>query len=182
MSFHVLVVCTGNICRSPIGHLLLDAPLGDEVTVSSAGTRAMVGHPVQPELAALLPPAVDASGFAASQLTPARVKEADLVLAMTREHRQAVVEMFPGALRRSFTYREFARLMALPEGVPSAPTPADALRSAVAAAGLLRPRVRTTGDLDDIADPYQRGQEAYARAYAEISEAARAIIGGALRS
>ncbi|GAB3624535.1 hypothetical protein GCM10027418_26200 [Mariniluteicoccus endophyticus] len=42
------MVCTGNICRSPAGHLLLQRYLGDSVEVTSAGTHALVGQPVDP--------------------------------------------------------------------------------------------------------------------------------------
>ena len=50
--FHVTVVCTGNICRSPMGEVILrdlfaEAGLGDAVTVDSAGTtRWEVGNPM----------------------------------------------------------------------------------------------------------------------------------------
>ena len=48
----ILTVCTGNICRSPVAERLLQAGL-DQVLpggfeVPSAGTRAMVGDPIQP--------------------------------------------------------------------------------------------------------------------------------------
>ena len=66
------------------------------------------------------------------------LKEADLVLTMTLAQRGLVVELCPSAVRRTFTLREFARLMswADPSVLPSGPT-ADRLRAAIplAAAG-----------------------------------------------
>ena len=48
----ILTVCTGNICRSPVAERLLQAGLNQAVpggfVVASAGTRAMVGEPMQP--------------------------------------------------------------------------------------------------------------------------------------
>ena len=44
----ILVVCSGNICRSPIGEGLLRDRLRGKVTVSSAGCTALVGHPADP--------------------------------------------------------------------------------------------------------------------------------------
>ena len=46
MTFSVLTVCTGNICRSPLAELILAASLSDipDVRVESAGTGALVGH------------------------------------------------------------------------------------------------------------------------------------------
>ena len=54
--FAVLVVCIGNVCRSPaVEHLLRSALDGDStVAVHSAGTRALVGQPVQPPMKRLL--------------------------------------------------------------------------------------------------------------------------------
>lgn len=43
----ILVVCTGNICRSPIGEHLLRGLLSNKI-VDSAGTNALVGHAADP--------------------------------------------------------------------------------------------------------------------------------------
>ncbi|GMA87571.1 hypothetical protein GCM10025868_28210 [Angustibacter aerolatus] len=49
----VLVVCTGNVCRSPLVERLLRQRLGtDAVDVSSAGTQALVGEPMTDPAAA----------------------------------------------------------------------------------------------------------------------------------
>jgi protein-tyrosine phosphatase len=64
--------------------------------VSSAGTRAVIGHPVHAKAARVLVElGGDPADFAARQLKPAIATEADLVLAMTREHRDAVLEITP---------------------------------------------------------------------------------------
>ena len=44
-TFSILTVCTGNVCRSPAVERLLASKLGPTVSVASAGTHALVGHP-----------------------------------------------------------------------------------------------------------------------------------------
>ncbi len=116
--FDILVVCLGNVCRSPIAeHLLrarLDTLLGEragEIRVSSAGARALVDQPMEESAAReLLALGGDPRGFTASQVTSARLNRADLVLTATRGLRSRVLEDAPRALRRTFTIREFAAL------------------------------------------------------------------------
>src|SRR3954465_11561123 len=110
--FQILCVCTGNICRSPAAERLLTSRLGPEVEVSSAGTQALVGEPMSPPIDQLVQSAgAAAGGFLARRLTERLMQSADLVLAMTRAHRGDVVELWPQAVRRAFTLREFARLL-----------------------------------------------------------------------
>ncbi|MFF2371033.1 low molecular weight phosphatase family protein [Agromyces sp. NPDC058110] len=114
---NVLVVCTGNICRSPVAEQVLTARLHavglDGVQVSSAGTGALVGSPMTPEAAALsVRYGADPSGHLARQLTASLVQDADLVLTATRQHRARVAELVPRAARRAFTLREFSRVLA----------------------------------------------------------------------
>lgn len=82
----ILIVCVGNICRSPLAEGLLRKKLEDQgksVRVESAGLGALVGKPADPtsvELAAEL--GVDLSGHRARQLTPELLREFELVLVM----------------------------------------------------------------------------------------------------
>lgn len=114
-SLHVLFVCTGNICRSPSAERLavayaerLQIP---KFEASSAGTRAVIGHPIQTEAAGVLKRLGGRDeDFAARQLTAKVVRPADLVLTMTRAHRDSVLEIAPTKLNRTFTLREASRL------------------------------------------------------------------------
>lgn len=165
----VLVVCTGNICRSPAAQLVLGAALDDSVVVTSAGTRAVVGAPVAPPMARLVARrGLDPAAFAARDLTPDLVRAADLVLTMTRRHRADVLDLAPAALRRSFLFTE---LPAIAEAVGTgdrATTDAARLAAVVAAA----PRARAVLDLarhaPDVEDPYGRSDEVYERVLGTI--------------
>jgi protein-tyrosine phosphatase len=71
----------------------------------------MTGYPIQPYAARVLEElGGDASNFAARQLKPTIAEDADLVLTMTRAHRDDVLKLAPQQLHRTFTLREAARL------------------------------------------------------------------------
>ena len=163
MTFDLLFVCTGNICRSPMAeHLAASKLPRDRFRVHSAGTYGLHGYPIEQKAAAQLA-GIDCEAFRARRLDAGMVEEATLVLTATREHRTAVVTLVPTALARTFTIKEFGRLV---EHVgPVAP------EDLVAAAAAQRGRTWTPPEQDDVADPYGQNAAAYARAYREISAA-----------
>jgi protein-tyrosine-phosphatase len=107
----ILLVCTGNICRSPLAAALLQRALAqrgmEAVEVTSAGTGAWDGAPVS-EGAYLvgLERGLDLSGHRARLLTRELVEGADLILTMARHHRARVDEL--GGERRVFVLGEYA--------------------------------------------------------------------------
>ena len=171
-AFTVLFVCIGNVCRSPLGERLLASKLPDDgFMVASAGVGAMVGAPMTPEVVVHLESyGGSADGFVSRQLTPGMVKESDLVLAATTAIRSRVLEDSPGALRRTFTVREFAALL---DVIPAEGDPATLVRVAA------EERSRASLDDYDIPDPYRRGDEANAVA-AQLMAAAVDRIAKAL--
>lgn len=200
----VLVVCTGNVCRSPYLERLLTARLESPgIEVTSAGTAALTGRPMAPEAAALLEGAGgDPTGFTARQLTPELVAATDLVLAATRDHRARVAAMHPPALRYVFTVGDFADLVRdLPEGevlheaepgrsagpddwfgegsaYVDGHEPSWVARVASAAArrrGLTLPRPAA---IVDLTDPYRRGDAEFVRMAAQVEQALPALIHG----
>jgi protein-tyrosine phosphatase len=96
----VLVVCVGNICRSPMAEALLRARLGHgpRFDVSSAGVSALVGRPADESAVALMRErGIDISAHRARQLTPQLVAASDLVLVMETGHERAVLDIAPQA-------------------------------------------------------------------------------------
>ncbi|APE32088.1 phosphotyrosine protein phosphatase [Halomonas aestuarii] len=98
---HILVVCTGNICRSPVAAAMLARNLPDR-RVESAGLGALVGHGVEPTARELAEAdGLDLSDHHARQLTGKMLTEADLVLVMSEGQRHAVADLAPEALGKT---------------------------------------------------------------------------------
>ncbi|HEV7193723.1 MAG TPA: hypothetical protein VGN35_11030 [Jatrophihabitantaceae bacterium] len=172
MSFDVLYVCTGNLCRSPMAELLFRGwtdPSAD-VTVSSAGVQALVGHGIDVSSASALGQlGIDPTQHRARQFEAWMAADADLILTATGEQRDLVMTAVPSTMRRAFTMKEFVRLVnGVPRGEP---------RAVVAAAAARRGRVaRVLPEDDDVRDPY-RGQIKHAKTIAEeITEAVYATL------
>lgn len=105
MKWNVLVVCVGNICRSPMAAALLSQELGRAgiAQVNSAGLSAMVGFsadPVAIELMRMMD--LDISGHRARQLDEAMVRNHDLVLVMEGAHKAEVCRRYPWAIGKVF--------------------------------------------------------------------------------
>ena len=97
---HILVVCVGNICRSPMAEALLKRELRgqDGITVESAGLGALVGHPASDYSVELMDEmGVDISQHRARQIHPDMVSAADLVLVMEAGHKRAIDDADPTA-------------------------------------------------------------------------------------
>lgn len=92
--FRVLVVCTGNTCRSPMAAAAMTAALGldsERIAVESAGTAAWEGQPATaPAIEVAAQAGIDLSRHRSRRVTPAMVRSADLVLVMERAHLAAV--------------------------------------------------------------------------------------------
>jgi protein-tyrosine phosphatase len=109
----VLVVCTGNICRSPMGEVLLAAhleALGANARVRSAGTMAWGGHATDHAIVVMRERGLDLGAHLSRQLDAALVERADLVLGMTRDHVGRVTALVPDATDRAFLVGELVRL------------------------------------------------------------------------
>ncbi|MHC0431008.1 arsenate reductase/protein-tyrosine-phosphatase family protein [Streptomyces sp. O3] len=166
--FRILHVSTGNVCRSPITERLhrhaLAHRLGDPGTgglvVESAGTWGHEGAPMETNAAAVLADfGADPSGFTGRELLDDHVIRADLVLTATRDHRAQVISMGHSAGLRTFTLKEFTRLVraidpaTLPD--PLGDSVVERARALVQAAAALRGwLLAPSAEADEVNDPY----------------------------
>lgn len=179
-TFNVLMVCSGNICRSPIAEQLLRArTAGHSIVVSSAGVIADPGAPMTEEAARVSRRyGGEPDGHRARLLTRAHLGDADLVLTATRAHRGTVVQLVPRMSRRAFTLSEFARLVsAVPEHEWGSFEDAAALVDAVRALRGFVPPPDEPDD-DDIEDPYRKPVEVYETVGARLHDEVGVIADG----
>ena len=185
-AFTVLLVCTGNICRSALaerlGRVYLQERLGDDssaIRLVSAGTQAVIGSAMHPDTQLVLAGfGARPENFRARQLHERDAAAADLTLAMTRRHRQVVLEVVPRALARTFTLREAADLlrgMAADAPVEGNDFPARA-RSLVQGMAAVRGRRESWRD-DDIRDPIGQPLDVHQEVGDAVVEALVPVLG-----
>ena len=163
--------------------------------VTSAGTRAMVGDPMQPISADIVRTfGGDPENFVARQLSPKILRGVDLVLTMTSGHRGEVLQLDASLLKRTFTIREFARMLdvldaraeASADGPPVAEEYDDGgwLGANAAfwrglparAAGVRHLALPADAAENDIVDPYRRAPEVYRQMEDEMAPAIVSIL------
>ncbi|GFZ87580.1 low molecular weight protein-tyrosine-phosphatase [Dyella caseinilytica] len=95
----ILIVCMGNICRSPAAEYLFRERMGSRgIELCSAGLVALVGNPMDTTVLKLLSESgVDGTSHRALQLTSSMLLEADLVLGMEKNHVETMVQLAPEA-------------------------------------------------------------------------------------
>ncbi|MCD7036803.1 low molecular weight phosphotyrosine protein phosphatase [Pseudomonas sp. MAFF 311095] len=101
---NILIVCIGNICRSPTAEQLLGAALAPcGITVRSAGLAALRDHPLEPLAGQVLQEHGHApQAHKARQLSVQAVSEADLILVMEQRHIDGVLNLAPEARGKVF--------------------------------------------------------------------------------
>lgn len=110
----ILLVCTGNMARSPLGEAMLRAlmrahGLDGTAEVSSAGTGTRFGIAPTAEAAAVAAEmGLDLSGHSSHPLDENLIAGNDLILVMERIHKDYVARVFPGAAGKTFTLGEYA--------------------------------------------------------------------------
>jgi protein-tyrosine phosphatase len=164
----ILVVCTGNVCRSPIAEGLLRDALAErfgehaELHVSSAGTAGWEGEGAMKEsVAAAAERGTDISGHVARKVTGTMVEHAGLVITMAAEHRDALSRFSPDTAHKTFTLKELVRLLEHLEPAVDAPEPGS-LTDRVAAADAER-RAGFAGNPhdEDVVDPLGMPMDSY---------------------
>lgn len=179
----ILVVCTGNICRSPIAEgLLRDALTARFGTaapaVSSAGTWGVEGSGATAEaVTAASERGADITGHRARRLATASTEDVDLIVAMAGEHRVALTDEH-GAGDRAFTLKELVRL--LESMAPASPGAGpDSLTDRVSQATEARRAGFTGNPLDeDVADPLGLPLQSYRAIAWELDEWIARLVDG----
>ena len=110
--FNVLIICTGNTCRSPMAEGILKSLLKKrgiaDIRVTSAGIGAMGGLPATPfAIGAARAWNIDISGHFSRQLNKRLLAEADLILAMSSEHVDFVARQDHMAMKKTFLIKGF---------------------------------------------------------------------------
>lgn len=138
----ILVVCTGNICRSPVGAALLKQRLPGK-RIESAGLGAMVDKPAEPLAMALAADCTDDLGsHKARQLKPDMLQDVDLVLVMTDKQRRAIADQNPALTGKIMLYGQWLK------------------------------NRQTGEQGIDIPDPYRKSREAFEHVHNLLTEAA----------
>lgn len=107
----ILVVCVGNICRSPTGEYLLKQRLPTH-EIASAGVGALIDHPADAQAMAVAQQAgLDLSPHCSRQLTADIAAQYDLILVMEQGHIEAVCRISPSARSKTMLFGQW-----LPQG------------------------------------------------------------------
>lgn len=157
LPYRILFVCTANICRSAYADVVANRSTPADVEFRSAGTRALVGHPMDPPMAERIPGLANPPDHRARQLTRDLVAESDLILTMAADHRRYILDEWPAMGRKAFLIGHVAREL-------------ERLPDDVTLEGLVDHlwRHRTAGPDDTVADPYRRGPAAMKAAADQI--------------
>ena len=111
----ILVVCTGNICRSPIGERLLRQQLPGK-QVNSAGILGLEGHPADAAAQAVARRhGVSLEGHIARKVTRSQLQQADLILVMEPEHLRFIASMAPENRGKSLLFGQWLEARDIPD-------------------------------------------------------------------
>lgn len=172
----MLVLCTGNVCRSPFAEVVLRRELADRGVPAEVASAGIVteGRPAADETIELLAGrGLDGRAHRSRLLTADALRASDLVIGMAREHVREAAVRLPAAVDRSFTLRELAR-----RAVEVGPRPAgeplaawlDRVRGDRAPTAFLG-----SSPADDIEDPVGRRFGVHKRTAATIEELLGAV-------
>ena len=181
----ILIVCTGNICRSPLAEGFLRRVLEERFgqaapDVASAGTVGWEGSPAVVEsVEAAAERNTDIRSHEARRLEPEQIIPASLIIGMTTEHRGAVGAMVPQAADRAFSLKEIVRILDDLPPAPQASSPIEALTNRVAQADARR-RAGFDGNPhdEDIVDPLGMPTETFRAVAWEIDTLCDDLVRG----
>ena len=115
----IVIVCTGNTCRSPMAEVMLRDELSrngisqNDIKVTSAGIFAAEGEQAMPQAIEVMKERnLSLERHRSRRLTPVMIEEADLILTMTHAHKQSVLLMDAAVSDRVFSLAEYTAELA----------------------------------------------------------------------
>ncbi|MYS82288.1 hypothetical protein [Embleya scabrispora] len=176
MSASILVVCSGNICRSPLVEAMLRHRLAGSALpaeVGSAGTIDWNHRPMADNSAVVLHEyGIDPGSHRSRKLTADLLRTADLVIGMSREHHWAIDTLAADALPRTFLLGELVRL-----GERFGPRGDLPLADWVTLVDALRPANRLARPADELDDPMGEPLESFRVMGARADELTARLVG-----
>jgi protein-tyrosine phosphatase len=171
----IVIVCTANICRSPMAAALLRRRL-QRIEVTADIRTAGLLEPDQPvsegTVRALAARRLDVSGHRSQRLDAERVRSATLLVGMERRHVQEAVVLVPEAWPRAFTLKELVR-----RGSAIGPRVNESLETWLGRVHLGRSRQNFLGaGDDDVDDPYGRSDDAFRLTAAELDDLVASFV------
>ena len=109
--YKILIICTGNSCRSPMAEGFLKSYLSPEdgYEIRSAGISAIDGaHSTAEAIEVMLQEKINISSSRSKPLTKELAREADIILAMAQAHKLFITQNMPEFKEKVFLYKEFA--------------------------------------------------------------------------
>ena len=110
----IMFVCSGNICRSPMAHYYMEKKLKElnlqeEIFVDSCGTHALDGESATLNaIEAIAAYNVNLEGFKAKNIANTKIYEYDLILCLTKKHKELILRFFKELEGKVYTLKEYA--------------------------------------------------------------------------
>lgn len=180
---HILTLCTGNVCRSPMSAQLLTAQLDPAIfEIESAGVSPLTGDRMPDEMQRIIArmQLAQPSEHRACAVTTETLAKSDLIIGMSRHHRSTAVLKYPPAVRQVFTLLELAHVVSHidPQDVCTVAEHQPDIEFAVLETVMrmrgMVPRL-SPGKLYDVEDPYGRSTQAFERSAKQIATAVEHI-------